>query len=313
MSVLPPVAARVLICAAVVACSLSSLVAVWAAPPPDALASVRVGLVDASGTVAWPVEPVAEGANWFAPERWRDRDVRRRRWSDLTNAELEGLPGLFRPDAVTVVDGARSVHAEVVGLGRMDAGCGETEVVWQARLAGPSPAQRSHAWSELGTPTLVPVLIVLRGGSPFDDMAMPVATALPTGLRARLSAHSLDGGIVHVLRSGPYWTVYGARPGARGDPDVGVARSIWQTADGYRLRHQETTNDAFEGMAVWFAESPRKRFVAFVGQVHGWFRLGTDAFFLTSYRGWESLKFVVERLRDGALQTVLVSGLDRGC
>ena len=91
-------------------------------------------------------------------------------------------------------------------------------------------------------------------------------------------------------------------------------RSIWQqTADEYRLRHQESTNEAFEEMAVEFAESPRERFVAFVGQVRGWFRLGADAFFLTSYRGWESTRFVVERLRDGALQTVLVSGLDRGC
>lgn len=247
MSVLPPVAARVLIRAALVACSLSSLVAVGAAPSPDALASVRIGLVDASGTVAWPVEPTAEGANWFAPERWRDRDVRRRRWSDLTNAELEGLSGLFRPDVVTVVDGARSIRAEVVGLGRMGAGCGETEVVWQARLADPWPPVAA----------LVPVLVVLRGRSPFDDAATSVVTTLPADLRAQLVAHSLDGGIVQVLRSGTYWTVYGARPGARGDPDVGIVRSIWlQTADGYRLRHQESTNEAFEEMAVEFAESP---------------------------------------------------------
>ena len=304
MSVLPPAAARVLIRTAFVACSLSSLVAVGAGPRPDALASVRVGVVDASGTVAWPIEPAAEGANWFAPERWRDRDVRRRRWSDVTDADLQELPGLLHPDVVTVVDGARSVRAEVVGLGRTSAGCGESEVVWQARLADPWPPVAA----------LVPVLVVLRGRSPFDDAATPVVTTLPADLRAQLAAHSLDGGIVQVLRSGTYWTVYGARPGARGDPDVGIVRSIWQqTADEYRLRHQESTNEAFEEMAVEFVESPRKRFVAFVGQVHGWFRLGTEVFFLTSYRGWESTRFVVERLRDDALQTVLVSGLDRGC
>ena len=299
----------------------------------DALVrNLRIGFVPPTGDVVWPIETTEESATRFAPPLWsEERDARRRRWApDLSAAPppmLEEQLRLSVGATVMVLHDGRSLEAVIDGFTILKVGCGEAETGWRARLAATSQSQgidpatnglRDAAlWRSRYSrrePRPFPVLVSLDNAA-FDPPIAAHQDDPPPGLLADLAGHDLLEHRRRLLRTGRFWTVYGARHVDLGRK-IGSVRSIWQESDGgYRLMVKKATNPTFEEMITTSVVQERQAFRAdsAVGQVHALFSHAGRSFFLSRYLGWESDLVFLEELRATGLEPILVDGLDRGC
>lgn len=97
---------------------------------------------------------------------------------------------------------------------------------------------------------------------------------------------------------------------------VGSLRTTWRASkSGYRrLMAGDATNPTYEEMIIkWHRDDHSYTFDSAVGQVHAKFEHGGGLFFLSLYIGWESERVILEEIRPGGLEPVLLDGLDRGC
>ena len=119
---------------------------------------------------------------------------------------------------------------------------------------------------------------------------------------AALADQELLAGGRRSMKTGRYWTVYGARTIDERGRNTGSFRSVWrETGEGYRLMAESATSPTFDEMITNAVDTGRQsfRFDSAVGQVHAMLDLGGRVFFLSRYLGWESeLVFLEELLPD---------------
>ena len=305
---------------------------------------LRIGFVRPSGDVVWPVETLEESAWRFSPAHlasgmntpaFTKRESMRRRWGRWEpdappDAEpvVEGSPRLRIGAMVAVLHGGRRIEAIIEGLTFLRAGCGQAAPGWRARTAQSHGGQYSDEDGEgLNDPILwrspyphmqrpFPVLVGLDG-APFQPPMTAVDDDLPADLLVALAEQDLLEGERRSLRTGQLWTVYGARTIDVHGRKVGSIRSTWRESTNQysRLMAEDTTNPSYEEMIIKWTdpENQSYRFDSFVGQVHANFAHGRRDFFVTRYRGWESEQVLLEEVRPGGLEPVLLDGLDHGC
>ena len=293
---------------------------------------LRIGFVRPSGDVVWPVETLEEPRRFALPLWSEERQARRRIWRpDLQPDPKSVVKGRLRLSVGTTVDvlhDGRTYRAVIEGFTVLQAGCGEWEPGWRAQILAAHRSQDVDRdsgglddpalWRSPYThmePSPFPVLVGL-GGPPLQPPVTATDDELPPGLLVALADRELLEGERRSLRTGPFWTVYGARTIDDRGRKVGSFRSVWrETGDGYQLVAEDATNPTFEEMITKWVDPDRQsyNFDSAVGQVHAMLDLGERVFYLSRYKGWESELVFVEELRPDRLERVLHDGLDRGC
>lgn len=294
---------------------------------------------------AWRFSPphLASGMNTPA---FKKRESMRRRWGrwepewgrwwkpELPSDPepvVEGSPRLRIGATVAVLHDGGRFEAIVEGFTFLIAGCGQAAPGWRARTVVVHEAQNvdedgdgsndpalwrsTHSWQSTHSHMLFPVLIGLDG-APFQPPITAVDEDLPGDLLVALAERDLLEGERRSLRTGRLWTVYGARTIDAHGRKVGSLRSTWRESKNQysRLMAEDTTNPSYEEMVIkWHQEHHAYTFDSAVGQVHAKFEHGGRVFFLSRYIGWESDKFLLEEVRPGGLDPVLLDGLDHGC
>ncbi len=282
---------------------------------------LRIGFLAATGDVLWPVEEPDEPAIRFTDDgRWKERDNRRRQWMKQAEDDPEALANAeFRLTVgatVTVLHDGRATRAMVDGLEWLDAGCGEKEPVWRASTTGlharaPWPEER---WDRSRPAT--PVLIDLGGGQAIEPPTMATDAELPAGLLKELAARDLLERENRSLRLGPLWVVYSARLTDAKGRLVGSVRTIWRASAGsFRLLDSAASSATYEEMVTKWHDPQRHALShnSGVGQVHALLAHDSRLFLLVRRVGWESSTVLLQELREGVLETVLIDAFDRGC
>lgn len=287
----------------------------------ELLSGVRIGMLHPSGIVVWPIDSSPDEAKWFGKDNWGERDRRRRQAMKMTDHAIMAWPGFrsLKDKQITVAVDGESIHAVVRGIARIQAGCGEFEPSWYASVTGHSAKRTVESFKTTGFgQNWRPVLVMTEENHELQTHQAIRLNDWPGTLTRAVKAANIPIVDSVAFQSKNIWTVYADRVVT--PSRLGASRTTWiKQADTFIKLHQEITNSTIESYLERVYSSPDdfegkiQHYRIVVGRIYELLETQNAIIFLTKYQGYESIAGILERLRNGQLQTLRLDGFDQAC